>query len=449
MARTIRLQIGGLLVLLALTALWSPAQVVEADGVGVFPAQVSFEEVLRGGEYFRSLGVQNESDSEKTFQFDKDGPMAPWMTFVDPIDNTKVIERLQIPARDQARVYVRLRVPSDAPNGLHKASSLVAGLSVRDPQGRGSQSNVNVGVEVPILATVTGTQRIAASLLDMTVEDTEVGIPLLIKAKIANSGNVQFKPLIRGSFVDDKGRNVDSQTFLLEEGVAPQETKTIIAKWDTVNALPGRYVATIEIEFGGLDLGKRQLPFGVLQRGAFTRQGTLESLKLVNKPNPGETAKITATLANTGKIESKSVVVGELYRGSTLLKAVTSQERLLPAGAVGTTDLFLEALEKGSYTFKAKANFEGKETETQDLVINVGVSPSEGLNPWLIIGAGAAILSVALLVFAKGGLGGPWFGGRIVGTGVGQASDAPIPLAKVREHHRSRPRTKRGRPDEG
>jgi hypothetical protein len=383
---------------IALALLVSRPGVVMAQGIYVYPAEIKFDDVLRGGDYFRTVGVVNNNDSDTNYRFETNGEMAQWLSFVDSEDRTTIVPSLLVPAHSEGRVLARVHVPSDVPNGTYKAGAVVLATVSAGTQS-GSGSTVNIGAQIAIEANVTGTQQLAGSLLDMTVTDTEVGLPLDIRSRFQNSGNVVISPQIGVTVLNNKAATIDQKTFA-DQAIYPNEIKTILSQWDTSNALPGDYVGHVTVNFGGLDLGGRDLPFKIFQRGTLTRQGTLETLKLANRPDPGGLAKIEATVVNTGQIESKMVFVGEFFRGSTLVKAVTSLEGRVARGESGTIEIYLDVPQAGKYTLKGKANFEGKESEVKELTFRVGNEGGISVFTWVLIVAGGA---AAVLV-----LGGGW-----------------------------------------
>lgn len=373
---------------------------VAADGIAVYPASIKLDNALRGSSYFRQIGVDGtNSDSDRTYHFEVDGDIARWLSFVDPQDRTTIVDSLTVPAHAQRQVFVKVSVPGDVPNGPHTGTVLVVtSVEGQTSTVHGVQSTVNLGAEIELEADVTGAQNIAGSLLDASAADTEVGFPLEISTKFQNSGNVQINPRISVDIVNEKGTVVDQKAFT-DQPVYAGDITTIVSKWDTSNALPGAYTARVSVDFGGLDLGKRDLPFRVLQRGALTRQGTFEKLDLANKPEPGGVAQIVATVVNSGQIESKAVFVGELYRGSALTKSVTSVEELVPRGARANIQLNIDVPKAGEYTLRGNVNFEGKDTDVKELTFQVGTlggGPSRWMELALAAG-GTGFLALLLL----------------------------------------------------
>ena len=371
-----------------------------ADGIGVYPADLAIDNALRGTEYFRTIGITNDADGARTFSLEASGETGAWVSFVDITDRTTPANKVHVPARSEGRVFLRLRIPADTPNGTYSGRILVVTAGGKVEDSSGSAVNVNVGAEIGLTVVTTGTQRLGGELVDITVADTETGHPLQVKSIIQNSGNVQARP--QTAIKISTSATVVDESTLEGDPIAPNETRTVVTEWDTAKAPPGAYLASVSVALGGNSLGSRQLRFRILPQGALTRQGSLQRIELLNKPEPGTAAKLRATFVNTGQIDSRVVFVGELYRGDTLVKAVSSPEKLVPQGQFGSLDVVVEVPRRGSYTLRGKANFEGKESEVRELRFTVGSSSSR--SEYVLAGAaggGTIVLLAAAIAVVR------------------------------------------------
>ncbi len=377
-----------------------------AQGIGVFPTKIDIPDTLRGGEYFRNLGLINGTDGDRIFHFEISGPIAPWVTITDPNDRTKAVDSITVPPGANGAVFVKLTVPDSVPNGTYGAEVTITSELLAAPvvSGTAASSAVAVGSIVAVDAVVSGTQRIGANVVDISVFDVEVGIPLRMKARIANSGNVRITPEVELSIIPQggtaAGTTIDRKLFA-QDPAPPDEVTDVDMVWDTTNALPGDYVGRVHVQFADLDLGSEDLPFKVLQRGALARSGVLESIALAGgAPRPGALARVQATFRNTGVVESRAIFVGDFYRDGTLVDHVTTPERLVLQGQPDIMEVFLQVPQPGRYTLRGKVNYEGRETEEKELTFEVA-EPGAGPPPWLwavggtlgallVIGIGAA-----------------------------------------------------------
>lgn len=355
--------------LLFLVALAFHVPTAAAQGVGIFPTSVEYEDTLREGEYFRSLGVINGGDAERVFSFEPAGEIAGWITIVDTDDRTKELETITAAPNSQARVLVRLRVPQDAPNGTFRGVVRVVAISSA-PQTGGAGSTVNIGAEVLVEATVGGTQVIDGALLDASINQVELGSPLRIKSTVQNSGNVRVEPQMTLEVLDSEGNTIFHEAFL-QESVFSSETGTLVAEWDTTGQELGDYTAKASVTFGDFDLGEREFNFTILPFGTLTRQGELRELDLRLNPEPNDLGIVHAVFQNTGQIDTLAKFTGEFYFGEKLIDVLTSDEVLVLVGEQKRLVVFPRAGEAGEYSIRGKVNFQGKETEVLELNFTV------------------------------------------------------------------------------
>lgn len=368
-----------------------------ARGVGVFPSLIDFGETLRAGEYFRTIGVLNNEDAEQTFSVQFDGEAAPWLSIVDPNDQTKVLDSVSAPAKDQGRVFLRLLVPADVPDGAY--TGVVRVLTTIDEKntGGGSGASVNVGAEISVAFNLTGTQNISGSLMDVETGDVETGSPLRIKTTVRNSGNVQVKPQIDLQVLDLKGAILGTASFS-DEVVHPDEIKILTPEWDTTGQQTGERIARVSVKFGNADLGTRETHFNIVPLGTLTRAGELEGLTLEGSPSVGSVVKVVAMFRNTGQIDARAQFLGEVFRDSVRIDAATSDELVVVPGDRLPLEIFVHVTQDGTYKVQGKVNYEGKETDVQELVFTVG--GGGGLPTWAIF----AGVVVAVILLVSGGV---------------------------------------------
>jgi len=380
--------------LVVTTAAASGQTTGETTSVGVYPTSIEVSDGLRGGEYFRSVGMINGSNEDRNFKLEVDGDPDGWLTFVDREDRTTELGTVPVAANSEDTVLVRVRIPKTTPNGDYGGRIRVAAI-LENPELADGETGaaINLGAEMAVSVGVVGTQRIEGALLEATtVPAIEPGYPLRVVSEFRNTGNVEIVPAIKvviarvddGDVVDDTTHDGDV--------VPPGEMRDITTIWDTTDARTGEYTADVSATFKGVDLGRERIEFKVVPRGTLTRDGTLDDLELVNTPEPGQAAKIRATFTNTGEIEARASFVGELLLDGELIEAVKSVEVLVLRGESRDIEIFAAVPEAGRYTLRGKVNFEGKETATRELSFSVGEG---GVALLSTIGIGAGMAGAA------------------------------------------------------
>jgi hypothetical protein len=369
-----------------------------SEGIGVYPAVVTFSDALRGGEYFSTVGIQNGGPIEHTYSFETAGDTAPWLTFVSR-DRATGVNEVVVPPHGSTQVLVKAVVPPSAANGAYNGSIRVLTTASVGPNSESSGTGVRLGADVSVSVAVTGTQRIDGQFVDAGASDVESGYPLRIQSSLVNSGNVQMNAIIDVNIVDSAGNLVDHLTST-DQVLYPNERKQLITEWDTTGKAPGERTASISIKYADLDLGTKDVRFSILPVGTFTRRAELADVHLANSPRAGELAKLVAVFTNTGQIETKGKFIGELYSGERLIAPLTSEEQLLLPGGTGDLEILTTIPNDGVYTVRGRINYEGRETDAAEYTFRVGSSSGVSTLTWILIAAGGI---GAVVVVSAGG----------------------------------------------
>ncbi len=341
-----------------------------AGGVGIAPVEIEIKEALRGGEYRRTIMFMNQEDGDITFQISLEGEVATWAS-MHPLEEPAVsIDAIEVPAHNDARLLLRILVPPDAPNGPHNGTVRFQSVPSAD-KSKESGMGVSIGVASNLKIDVTGTQRLSGVVLDMSTDDVEIDQPpLRLHTMFKNDGNVKANPVINLQVKTPAGTTVGEASFN-NTVVEADHIAQIQSEWDISGKPVGKYVAEATVVLGDIQIDKRDLNFEIFPRGTLTRSGALDTLKLEGQPQVGAVAKVTGTFRNTGKIDTRAILTGEVYRDSALVKVIESRERLVPLGELAVIDMFFDVTLTGSYIVRAKVGYEGKETEARELTFKV------------------------------------------------------------------------------
>ncbi len=411
----IRSVVAGIALLVASSFLAVPLHTQAAQstqgrgGFGIYPSVIEWNDVVRGSEYFSDVVVLNGQDVDLNLSV-SDGrmfllsgserigePNNTWVTIHPVNDRTRQIDSITAPANSEARVVLRARVPPDAANGTYigtvyfHAQRALPGSAIT-----GSGASVTLGVATDVKLVVKGAQRLSGAVTDVYVTDSEASYPLRLTTTFHNTGNVVARPQIDLSVKNAAGQPIGRAQFA-DWSFDPGENRSVSSDWDTTGVADGEYIAAVKVSLAGESIYERDLGFKILPRGTITRMGSLERLALEEMPRPGAVGRAVATFYNIGRIDSRTKFVGELYRGSTRIDTVSSEEKLVPYGEKADLEMFIRVSEAGEYTLRGKVNYEGKETETKEVDFVVSAGPRIPLELPL-----AVAIVIALSVFAAG-----------------------------------------------
>jgi hypothetical protein len=390
--------LAALSILFASVAVAQPVQAVanSGGGIGISPSELVIKDVLRGQDYPTSIVILNDAQTAKNFQLRGEGDLGSWLLFGER--GAELAEaKVSVPP-GKAFVRVVIRVPSETANGDYSTKINVTAASDDGASGqRGSA--VGVSFEIITKITVTGTQKLNATLGDIAILATEVGTDVLVRSRVVNGGNVGL-PSAQTVVVFRKEKEIDKFDNLTErQFVGAGETKDVVTAWNTTDALPGAYEFVVHVFAGELDLGERRIGFDLAPSGSLSRSGELKSLVLVGSPTLGQPTSMRAVFFSTGKASTTAVLSVSVYQGNQLVATQKSLGMFTPPEQTVDLDVFFENLPKGSYRAVGQVNFDGRVTKELELKFGLGVVDANGSSPILFVGLALALLVVLIVAW--------------------------------------------------
>jgi hypothetical protein len=391
-----RISVVGLIVM-ALTITAVPAL---AAGVSATPGTIDVDDALRGSTIFRQIFLYNDTGVETPFEIYFEGEAGPWMSAVDPEDRTTPVTQALDPDGSGVSVLVRIDIPSDTTNGVHEGV-LVARLGAAETD---DGVGVALGIKMFVTLDVSGDQVIAAELQDVSLADTEVGVPARVVAAIENQGNTQVTPEFKLDILSNG--SVVSSTTTASVPSFPGEQKSFDIRWDTTGAVPGEYTARLAVDFAGIDLGTHERTFTVHDAGSLNRLLVLSGLEVTGEPRAGGLTGFTALVQNPGQVDVAGRLVGELTLNGVFLSIYESPQFLVQAEEVLSLPINVETPEAGEYTLTIRAEYGDEQTEPMSVTVAVetgsGATSDGGTDSSFPIAAVIAIVVIALIAIAIG-----------------------------------------------
>ncbi len=371
-------------------------QPVSAAGIAVGPSSLTIENGLRGGSFERSLTVFNPSDTGFEVVFKTEGSAGDWIRF-SGIEDDEEIEKVYVPEKGQTPVLMRVTVPVDAANGRYTATVVVETIPGEEiPGSVGMILQAKSALEI----TVTDVEKVSGEVTSIVVRDTEVDVPLGIEVGFKNTGNVVVTPEITAVISRD-GSVIDTVSWA-ERSVRPGTTEQIVVRWPNEGFPTGTYLANVTVSLRGEVLGKEGRTFEIQPLGSLTRQGELVDLNYDGALVVGKPIKITGLFKNSGSIATRAKLSGEIYRGDSLIDVITGDEMTVLVFSEDPLTAYYTPKEPGEYTMKTCAVFEGKTTDSKDMVFTVQSDSSSGLNlPLSPAPVAAALAFICLLVAGR------------------------------------------------
>jgi len=360
---------------------------------GVGPSSIFIPHVSKGKIYERMILVSNADKINATFSIEIEGEIKNWTSFYRLNDTSTPISNITIPRESSEKILIKFSIPSTIANGNYTGTIYVQ--PIEEFINLSGQASVTVRMPVNVLIEVIGTQYLAGTVKSLSIENTEIGHPLIIKILFENTGDVIARPQISIN-VFKNNILIDNFTYT-ESKVEINDEKLIKIEWNTVDKYPGNYTANVLVTLGNKIITEKNISFRLYPRGTFTRGGILSTLYYKDKPMKDSVLKIFGDFVNTGSIETIAKLILEIYKDGVLKNIVESKESIIPAGNNHTFIAYVKITGTGTYTVQGYVIYETNKTSVKRLSFVVDGAP----NMILFGGIAGGVTIFTLIYFIK------------------------------------------------
>lgn len=370
-------------------AVESAGQPVEPTSFGVSPGTITISDGARKAQTGSDVIVFNRSGVAAQFEASSAGDVSSWIRF-GPVQAP--VTRYRFGAQPgRTNIPVSISIPSDAPNGTHAG---VIRLTAAAVPGQ-SASGVSVTFEIPVAITVRGDQRVGAIYSNLSVLASEVGLPVEIRATVANTGNVSLPISATAEIQRNDVTVARLDTSDATTQALPGKSSDLSLNWDTTDALPGDYIVIVDMSAGTLELGQKRHSLRLEAPGNLVRALTIQGLE-VEQPKDGRPL-LRGRVTNNGQIAGRVTVSAVLFRSGSPLSSVEGNSAYIAPGQTIDAVLALPLLASGSYRVTAAAELD--DYRSPEVKTSFSVSTDNSPDPLLpIVGLGA--LGAALVGLA-------------------------------------------------
>lgn len=348
------------------------------------PSYIVKSNVLRGGEYSQEIYIENIDDIDHNVTLDLTGDIKNWASFYELNNKTIPITSIFVNKSSYIPVLFMFTVPLDASNRIYYGN--ISAIFKENDTGE-TGVHVQIAQIAPVFIQVTGNQTLNVSIIGLSISNVENGFNAKIKVDFQNTGNVLAKPLVEVTFNRVGSENIGDIKINSNDynspDIKPGETKTYYMEWNTEDAQLaqyGNYSAYFNITLEGKVVYEKTLYLEIYDKGSRLRDGRLDEIKLIGKPEKGKYAQIFANFTNTGEIEIYSQFNGSVYLNGKLLQRFNSSQVNVNTYQKANFTSIIPILEDGQYEIKGHIyyydtkNIINGETEELEVTFSVGYS---------------------------------------------------------------------------
>ncbi len=261
-----------------------------------------------------------------------------------------------------------------------------------------------VGAAGKVRFTVTDQEIKTFTIDNVFLQDSEVGMPVGIRFRLANTGNVDVHPdLITLEMVEDS-----DPTYVVTGTisgidlplVAPLETKEITSVFKQTFE-QGAYRGTVRFVADGKTIFTRDnFRLQIFPLGSLAQQLELADVRLNGETfAPNDLVKFDVIARNSGAALVNAHVVVEISRDEKLLELLRSDKVTIVKGDTTQFTLTYRQTEEGTYQARVYAEYGAKKTSIQERTFVVRVPGWAGrIGRWFVVILGALLITGIILV---------------------------------------------------
>src|SRR3989339_655235 len=324
---------------------------VSCANVGLSPAKMNFENVMRNGYSEKTAVISADTDYPINLELSARGEIAEWLNFT----------KKNITVSKDKPYYLKISVtpPSDIPNGNYSGFLRVLTSSLDGESGEGVVGKIISSLDLAIKVQVTDIEEVSCSAKDFDILSVEEGDDIILKMNVLNSGNVRLKPTVLVEIWDQDQIEILKTEELIANEILPTLDGNIEFRLDSKGLDLGQYWSSVSV----LECYSNELlTFDILKEGALTVKGELLGILTPGKMNVGDTTTIIVNFKNQGEKEVEAQFKGKISLGGRIVQILESEKLNIGINEVDKFNFYFTPQKAGQYVISGRVYYSGKKT---------------------------------------------------------------------------------------
>ncbi len=356
-------------------------QLISAANVGVSPANINFQNVLRSGYAERPITVTIDSQIETTVEIETFGEKPDWINFTS--------ESLTVSKGNPLRIIVSTSPPSDIPNGNYSSFLRIKSSKLGNSQDGHATGLVIPTLDVHIVTQITDQEITECLASSFKISNAEQSEDIILTLDIENRGNVKIAPKTTLDIWDQSSTNLVKQEEFYPAEITPTKENQFIFKIPSANLDIGQYWVDVSVPNC---YSSSTLTFDILEEGTLYAAGTLQKIIVEPWAGIGDIIPIAANFKNTGEKALEARFVGKIMHQNKIVQLIESDEPLfIPISEQDNFQFYFTPQKAGKYIISGRVFYDNKRTYEQSAILNI--TPTDSITS-LLKGA-----SYILLIF--------------------------------------------------
>lgn len=349
---------------------------VSAVNVGISPATMTFENVLRNGYSEKVLVISVDTEEEVLINAQSRGEIAGWMNY-SPENFTVSRER-------PYSLKIAITPPEDVPNGNYTGFLRIMTSELGKGVEGSAVSVVRTALDLAITVEITDIEIRNCRAYEFSVDSVEKGDNILFRFRVANNGNIVLTPRVVVEIWDRDQTDIIKSREFSNKRVLPttQDEFSVSVSSDDLDL--GQYWADVSVVDCYI---KQTLTFDVLEPGALKAEGILLTILNNRTAEVGDTVPIEVGFKNTGEKELLAYFSGKVTLGDKIMAVLETDKINVPVGSIEHFNLFFTPTEEGKHIISGRVFYNNKKTFESSSVLEVfsKVFSFRGFLGWLFV----------------------------------------------------------------
>lgn len=336
---------------------------VSAVNIGVSPATIKFDNVLRQGYAEDYIAVSVDSENEIGISLTANGEIADWLTFPE--------EEFYVSKENVKYVKISVSPPNDIPNGNYTGFLKVQSTSFGENIEDHAVGKILSTLDLSITVSVTDVEYNNCVVKNVEISSAEKGDDVLISMDVLNLGNVRLSPKVLFDIWDLDQIEILKQESFIGKGILPTIEESLEFRVNSKDLDLGQYWGDLSI----VDcLYQNLFTFDILEEGALKSEGVLLNILSKKEAKVKETIPFEASFKNTGEKDLKATFKGRATYAGKIVQVFESEELIVKEGSVEKFLLYFTPQKEGKYVITGRVYYDSKKTFESSQSIEVSGS---------------------------------------------------------------------------
>ncbi len=351
----------GRTVLTIVAALIILMQLSSAANIGVSPAGINFQNVLRSGYAQRPITLTIDSEISTEVEFETYGNISDWINFTS--------KTLSVSKGNPLQIIISVSPPSDVPNGNYTGFLRIKSSRLGDSKEGHATGLVLPTLDVYIVTEITDQEIQQCEASNLKISNAEQGEDVILTLDMENRGNIKISPKISLDIWDQSSTNLIAQKEFFPSQITPTKQGQFLFKIPSTDLDIGQYWVEISVP----DCYSSQiLTFDILEEGSLYAAGTLQKIIVEPWADIDDIVPITAIFQNTGEKPLEARFIGKIMHENKVIQLLESDEPIfVPLSEQSNFQFYFTPQKEGKYIISGRIFYDNKQSYEQSAILNV------------------------------------------------------------------------------